>query len=275
MSEAIELKNIFTVFIDKLQRLKTLGPLRTSNEHDKLEELCNKLELIKTLEDNILADTMSNLARNTDTYTIEMNDSIKAILNPQLDILSCIGVSYLNAIMQHKPCPYQKGKACSGGQHQNSACAQFKPFSHFLTATEITKPGMPNLPIRHANCFATQPVEKTLRKGDKIYRVVGKNESAFGNWWTSDKPKDRENWRSDYAVLKYWNKGFDVWELKLPDDIDVWSGQTASQHVFDECDGTHHGCILKGGKNQYWIDDRSMNNILLSALTTKTKSSTL
>jgi hypothetical protein len=68
-------------------------------------------------------------------------------------------------------------------------------------------------------------------------------------------PNSKKDWRSQYAVLKTWNKGTHYVELNTNKTINCWVGLAASQQVPFEM------CILYGGWLQIWIEPKLMGKL--------------
>lgn len=84
----------------------------------------------------------------------------------------------------------------------------------------------------------------------KLYRVIDPSNEAAGTFWISEATfkaiKDRDAWRSRFAVKPEWNQNgwFVEYELKAGEKLPVWRGTAASQ----ELTGTNR--YLEGGGEQ-------------------------
>jgi len=117
-----------------------------------------------------------------------------------------------------------------------------------LPARKRTTTGWPDLPSRQTKNFETvEPV--TLKKGDKIYRIIDDDANPAGGYWSYKLPKSKSEWRSDYAVKERWNDNGKYVEYTVKDKsgLKVWSGKTAGQNL----DGTNSH--LPGGAEQIWM----------------------
>lgn len=84
----------------------------------------------------------------------------------------------------------------------------------------------------------------------KLYRVIDPSNEAGGIFWISEAEfkaiKNRDEWRSKFAVKPEWNQnGWVVeYEIKAGEELPVWRGPAASQ----ELNGTNY--YLEGGSEQ-------------------------
>lgn len=84
----------------------------------------------------------------------------------------------------------------------------------------------------------------------KLYRIVDPSNEGAGIFWVSEAEfkaiKDRDEWRSKYAIKPEWNQNgwFVEYEINAGENLPVWRGPAASQ----ELDGTDY--YLKGGGEQ-------------------------
>ena len=89
-----------------------------------------------------------------------------------------------------------------------------------------------------------------LQPGTKIYRVTDRADGG-GGYWTFEKPRSKEQWRNDYAVLEEWGvegKYLSSYTVKDGDNIGAWVGGAAKQ-IGDET-----GEVRLGGKDQLLLD---------------------
>ena len=122
---------------------------------------------------------------------------------------------------------------------------------------KLIKEGYPDIATRgdYKN-FATME-SKELPPGTKIYRIVdeGSSEITKGNsgcYWAKELPKNKTEWRSNYAVKDSWNdNGYYVEHTIGPDGLKVWEGKTAGQEYLE-----HKGknFYLEGGYEQIYLD---------------------
>ena len=83
----------------------------------------------------------------------------------------------------------------------------------------------------------------------RIYRVVDEVTYDDGAWWALELPKNKTEWRRDYAVKDGWNDNGYVGKHTAPEEgYKAWMGKAAGQEYSD---GKFH---LKGGKEQLYID---------------------
>lgn len=90
----------------------------------------------------------------------------------------------------------------------------------------------------------------TLKGPAKLYRIVDPSNEGAGIFWMTEAEfkaiKDRDEWRSRFAVKPEWNQnGWVVeYEIKAGEELPVWRGPAASQKL----EGTDH--YLEGGGEQ-------------------------
>ena len=69
-----------------------------------------------------------------------------------------------------------------------------------------------------------------LDPGTKIYRIVDEKAADGGAYWAYELPKNKTDWRSDYAVKDGWNdNGYYVEHVVGDDGLKAWSGKAAGQ----------------------------------------------
>jgi hypothetical protein len=84
----------------------------------------------------------------------------------------------------------------------------------------------------------------------KLYRVIDPSNEGAGMYWMTEAEfkalKDRDQWRSRFAVKPEWNQNgwFVEYEIKAGETLPVWRGRAASQAL----DGTSQ--YLEGGAEQ-------------------------
>ena len=128
----------------------------------------------------------------------------------------------------------------------------------------LIKEGYPDIASRgdYKNFSTMEP--KELPPGTKIYRIVdeGSSEISKGNsgcYWAKELPKNKTEWRSNYAVKDSWNdNGYYVEHTVGPDGLKVWEGKTAGQEYIE-----HKGknFYLEGGDTQLYIDYGKLDNL--------------
>lgn len=90
----------------------------------------------------------------------------------------------------------------------------------------------------------------TIAGPAKLYRIIDPSNEGAGVFWVSESEfraiKNREEWRSKFAVKPEWNQNgwFVEYEIKAGENLPVWRGPAASQQL----DGTDY--YLKGGGEQ-------------------------
>ena len=90
----------------------------------------------------------------------------------------------------------------------------------------------------------------TIKGPAKLYRIVDPSNEGAGVFWMTEAEflsiKNRDEWRSRFAVKPEWNQnGWAVeYEVKAGEDLHVWRGPAASQNL----DGTNY--YLEGGAEQ-------------------------
>lgn len=90
----------------------------------------------------------------------------------------------------------------------------------------------------------------TLKGPAKLYRIIDPSNEGAGIFWMTEAEfkaiKNRDEWRSRFAVKPEWNQnGWVVeYEIKAGEELPVWRGPAASQ----ELDGTNY--YLEGGGEQ-------------------------
>ena len=90
----------------------------------------------------------------------------------------------------------------------------------------------------------------TIAGPTKLYRIIDPSNEGAGIFWISEAEfkaiKNREEWRSKFAVKPEWNQNgwFVEYELKAGDTLEVWRGPAGSQKL----EGTSY--YLEGGHEQ-------------------------
>ncbi len=107
------------------------------------------------------------------------------------------------------------------------------------------------LPGNAAKTF-TGSTAKTLSPNQKIYRVLGEDQSSLGGYWTYQLPSSKAELFGGTAVRPEWNAATHYVEYTVPSGgLKVWDGPTASQRILDEIDEVN----LPGGDLQIYIPD--------------------
>jgi hypothetical protein len=108
----------------------------------------------------------------------------------------------------------------------------------------------------YANFKNARPEE--LKPGTKIYRIVDEKAPDAGGYWATELPKNKTEWRRDYAVKDSWNDNGYYVEYVVPEGpngegLKVWRGEAAGQRYED---GAFY---LSGGKEQIFVDPTKVN----------------
>ncbi|RMG54540.1 MAG: hypothetical protein D6717_09415, partial [Gammaproteobacteria bacterium] len=128
---------------------------------------------------------------------------------------------------------------------------------------EYVKKGWPRLDVdpkgrpseEYVNFIAAEPVR--LKPGTKIYRVVDEAAYDDGGWWAFELPKNKTEWRRNYAVKDSWNDNGYYVEYEVPEGgLKVWKGPAAGQR-YESVDGSDF--YLPGGKDQIYLDRTSLD----------------
>ena len=107
------------------------------------------------------------------------------------------------------------------------------------------------LPADEAINF-TNATAKSLAPGQKIYRVLGENQSSQGGYWTYDLPASKADLFGGTAVRPEWNAATHYVEYIVPSGgLKVWDGPAASQRIIDEIDEVN----LPGGATQIYVPE--------------------
>ncbi len=85
--------------------------------------------------------------------------------------------------------------------------------------------GWPQLDNETAATFGTDPEPVELKPGTKLYRVIGKDASSAGTFWSIDPPPTSEAaWRAQSAVKDSWNGDGGYVETTIgPSGLKAWS----------------------------------------------------
>ena len=107
------------------------------------------------------------------------------------------------------------------------------------------------LPDWTATTF-TNVIGKTLSPNQKLYRVLGPDQSSMGGFWTYELPTLKSQLYGGTAVRPEWNAATHYVEYTVPQGgLKVWDGPTASQKILDGIDEVN----LPGGATQIYIPD--------------------
>ena len=114
--------------------------------------------------------------------------------------------------------------------------------------------GQGEVVTEYQNFLNAEPV--SIPAGTKIYRVVDEVAENDGGWWAFELPKNKTEWRRDYAVKDGWNDDGYYAEYVVPEGgLKAWSGKAAGQE-YREYDGSEF--YLPGGKEQIYIEAGSI-----------------
>jgi len=139
-----------------------------------------------------------------------------------------------------------------GRKHEDGAC--------FFGTIPLAVPRFSASPpsVLRSNRFSFDGLISSIALSNTIiYRIIGKDGNAKGNWWLADEPKDLKNWRSESAVLEGWNDGKRGVRLTVLKPLMSWQGKAASQErpteeaLLSVKDHLHY---LRGGGDQIWLD---------------------
>ena len=109
---------------------------------------------------------------------------------------------------------------------------------------------MGKLVTEYQNFIDAEPVN--IPAGTKIYRIVDEAAENDGGWWAYELPKNKTEWRRNYAVKDSWNDNGYYVEYTVPEGgLKAWSGKAAGQQ-YREFEGKEF--YLPGGKEQIYIE---------------------
>lgn len=145
------------------------------------------------------------------------------------------------------------------GKHEDGACV-VSNLVYARVSSPMNYNTWPELPFAHALSFNSPVKPVVLKERESIYRIHDGN--VKGAWWMRSRPNNKREWRSDYAVLKKWNKGTQCSEFKLTEDINVWEGGTAAQAVWS----SDTNCYLQGGGVQIYLDPDDLEDHAIQAV---------
>jgi hypothetical protein len=122
---------------------------------------------------------------------------------------------------------------------------------------DLNRPNWQGKPAKDfANFLEAKPVE--LKPGQKIYRIIDELNYDAGAYWAYELPKNKTEWRRDYAVKDSWNdNGYYIeYTVKEGESIKVWGGKAAGQ-PYETHDGKKF--YLPGGGIQLYIEPGTLN----------------
>jgi len=91
-----------------------------------------------------------------------------------------------------------------------------------------------------------------LPPGTVIYRIVDETAQDDGDWWAFELPKNKTEWRRNYAVKDSWNDNGYYVKYEVPEGgLKAWKGPAAGQR-YEVADGNDF--YLPGGKTQLYVD---------------------
>lgn len=198
-----------------------------------------------------LAEVQVGLAKYLDFYSIKwmsdddrktLDDSVTRIVKIARDIIIQSGVGGSDTAV------------C--GMHEDGACVLDPMRSRFLIDTPLRMDRWPSLPEKDAANFKNKPQNILLAQGTRLYRVIGIENTPYGNWWVLDNlPISKKCWRSDCAVLTAWNSDSHYTSFTVDEEMNVWVGAASSQRIPET------NCILPGGAEQVWLGPENMQKI--------------
>ena len=82
-----------------------------------------------------------------------------------------------------------------------------------------------------------------------------------GSYWSYELPKNKAQWRKDYAVKDSWNdNGYYVEHTVGPEGLKVWEGKTAGQK-YSQAEGDADKYYLEGGNTQIFVKRGALDDI--------------
>jgi hypothetical protein len=199
--------------------------------------------LTEIINGNNLVEVLLGLEKHFDFYSLECFSSHQI-----KDILKLVSTIVATSWKLTSSQGIVSLPGCLGSIHEDEACS-LAQFTKSRISRINTPAGWVKISKHKLKTFISNPLPKFF-SGEKLFRIIGKNNYPYGNWWMHDDPTKKSSWRADMAVLKKWNPGDMIVELTLkPNQIlNVWEGAATSQSI--PC----HPCILVGGGNQVYVN---------------------
>ena len=152
-------------------------------------------------------------------------------------------------------------------KHDDGACETKQLGPRFYNkGNDLTYKQWPRLPKKDVVNFACKPNPIRLSKGTILFRIIEKGiNNINGVWWIRETELpivSKTVWRAGHAVRENWNKDNDCIAIKVPYHLYVWVGPAASQQASDTC-------ILSGGKEQVWVSQKDIHNLVKKSLDLK------
>lgn len=250
---------------DKLSPAK-LGRLL----NEKFDDLKALLQKIRPIVPSTIRERIDDFIKLIDTKRRAMSDAVQTFTQPVRTVLKVLAKRLEDHAWQVQTYRTNRGWIAPISESGSARLINGKPpkwvkkMSGPMThpSMEMNVKAIEALMKKHPKHPALQPwivetfSEKVMIRADeikgpaKLYRIVDPSNEGGGIFWMTEAEykatKNRDEWRSRFAVKPEWNQnGWVVeYEVKAGETLPVWRGPAASQ----ELNGTKY--FLEGGGEQ-------------------------
>lgn len=239
----------------------------------KFDDLKSLLQKIRLIVPSTIREHIDDFIKLIDAKRQEMNAVIQEFIQPVRTVMKVIAKRLDDHAWRVQTYQTNRGWIAPISESGSAKLINAKPPKWVkklpknrifpFPASELTPPQVhammrahPNHPILDAATASTFSKSKggiqagTIKGPAKLYRIVDPSNEGAGMYWMTESEykliKNRDEWRSKFAVRPEWNQnGWVVeYEVKAGEILPVWRGPAASQDL----KGTDY--YLEGGGEQ-------------------------
>jgi hypothetical protein len=238
--------------------------------NEKLDALKALLQKIRSIVPSTIRDHIDELLKWIDTKGRGMSSAIQSFVQPVRTVLKIVAKKLDDHAWQVQTYRTNRGWIAPISESGSAKLINAKPPKYVkkrpsvmthppmkMDKDEVEKltkkhPGHPTLQGWIIETFSNRQRIRadTISGPAKLYRVVDPSNEGAGIFWMTESEfkaiKNRDEWRSKFAVKPEWNQnGWVVeYEVKAGETLPVWRGSAASQKL----EGTDY--YLEGGAEQ-------------------------
>lgn len=251
--------------------------------NDKFNDLKSLLERIRPIVPSTVRERIDDLLKNVEAKRQAMSGAIQSFTQPVRTVLKIFAKRLEDKALKVEVCRTNRGWIAPISEAGSARLINAKPpkwakklphemkfppmsptdpRNQALVKAHPDHPPLQNWMIETFSDAGGRLRADAIKGPAKLYRVVDPSNEGAGIFWMSEAEfkaiRDRDEWRSRFAVKPEWNQnGWVVeYEIKTGESLPVWRGSAASQ----ELKGTDR--YLEGGGEQIVFFPKSRDEMI-------------